>query len=71
MPFIKVDWEISASERGTLLNALMAYAYSPDLIAGEKQNLSELIERVAKLPCGDPACAFCGDPSLRRDDEDE
>ena len=67
METIKVNWELTPSQRSALLNALLtAQRHSPT-----SEDLQTLITLTAQLKCGDPHCSFCGDGDSILEDESE
>ena len=69
METIKVNWELTPSQRSALLNALLvAQCQSPS-----SEDLQVLITLTAQLKCGEPYCSFCGNggPILPEEDAEE
>ena len=67
METIKVNWELTPSQRKALLDALLtAQRQSPT-----SEDLQALITLTAQLKCGDPHCSFCGDGDSILEDEEE
>jgi hypothetical protein len=67
METIKVQWELTPSQRTELLNALLlAQKQSP-----ASEDIQILITLTSRLKCGDPRCSFCGDPTEDHDEESD
>jgi hypothetical protein len=64
METIKVQWELTPSQRSELLNALLLLQKRrlKESAQNDTTDIEILIGLTSRLKCGDPNCSFCGDP---------